>query len=126
MSRAKEFLNDQEVSLVAERIKKALGPDFERLFNKILGPEGARDLIRFLSISRRCMKAREEKGLTVKEAASLLKVPQYCLKGIEGTRGISIHASTLDRYIDFLGLRDWFEEWKADNPDVYQRLVERE
>lgn len=82
MSRAKEFLNDREAGLVAERIKKALGPDFERAFDKFLGPEGAKDLIRFLPVSRRCQKAREEKGLTIKEVTSSLKVPQYHLRSI--------------------------------------------
>lgn len=80
-----EFLNDREAGLVAERIKKALGSDFERALDKFLGPEGAKDLIRFLAVSRRCQKAREEKGLAIKEAASFLKVPQYHLRGIEGT-----------------------------------------
>jgi hypothetical protein len=126
MPRGKEFFNDQEVSFVAERIKKALGPEFERVFDKFLGPEGAKDLIRILPVSQRCRKAREEKGLTIKEAASMLKVPQYRLRGIEGTRGISVHTPTLDRYIDFLGLRSWFEDWKVINPDVYQRLLQRE
>lgn len=125
MAGGDEFLNDREAGLVAERIKRALGPDFERAFDNFLGPDGARDLIRFLPVSRRCMKAREEKGLTIKEAASSLKLPQYHLRGIEGTRGLTIRVATLNRYIDFLGLRPWFEAWKADNPDVYERLAKR-
>jgi len=125
MSQGKEFLRDEEASFVVERIKKALGPDMERLFDEILGPKGTEDLVRFLAVSQRCMEAREEKGLTVREAASLLKVPQYHLRGIEGTRGISIHPATLEKYIDFLGLGDWFDEWKRGNSDVYQRLMRR-
>ena len=111
---------------MAERIKKALGPEFARAFDKFLGPEGAKDLIRFLQVAQRCTQAREEKGLTIKEAAFSLKVPQYHLRGIEGTRGISIRVTTLNRYIDFLGLRDWFEDWKVNHPGVYRRLAEKE
>lgn len=121
----KEFLNDQEASLAPERVKKALGSDFEQLLDKFLGHDGAKDLIRFLPVARRCAKAREEKGITTRDAASLLKVPQYHLKGIEGTRGINIKINTLNRYVDFLGLRNWFEDWKRHNLDVFQRMKDK-
>lgn len=76
-------------------------------------------------VSGMCLSQREKKGFTLKQIALSLKVPQYRLKYIESSSVKNISVDILEHYIDHLGLRKWFDEWKKCNLDVYERLSKR-
>ena len=44
------------------------------------------------------------------------------LKDIEKSGVKTITVDILERYINFLGLNEWFNSWKKNNTDVYERL----
>ena len=118
----KKFLNDQEAGFVAEKIIDAFGAGFADLVNQFGGIERQKDLIRFMPVAERCKEAREGKSLSIKETASLLKIPQYRIKTIECGRVTEIESDVLEKYIDFLGLRRWFNQWIRRKTDVHERI----
>jgi hypothetical protein len=120
-----KFLTDKEAGLVVNQLKAAMGPGFSSLVEQCGGDNWQKDLVRFMPVSRSCKEAREKKGLSIKEAALALKVPQYRLKAVEGERAISIDPGVLEEYIKFLGLHSWFDNWIRANPDVYARLKQK-
>ena len=87
----------------------------------MVGRQRSKDTIRFRPVEVACKEAREKMGLTVKQAAEQMKVPQYRLQAVEENRS-EIRVDILERYIEFLGLREWFSTWVANNLDVYQRI----
>jgi hypothetical protein len=118
-----ESIDKQQADLIFDRIKKGLGPVIAALFDQY-GLDGQR-LIRFMPVAARCREAREDKGLSIKQAAAKLKVPQYRLKAIEDQGSAAgIQPDILERYIDFLDLREWFTRWVKKNQDVYDRMKE--
>ena len=82
-------------------------------------------LIRFMYIGNLCKNTREERGLSFKEISSQLKIPQYRLKPIEDSYCGSIEVGVLEKYIEFLGLKENFEKWKVENMDVYEEITEK-
>ena len=74
-----------------------MGPAFADFVNRPGGLEGYKDLIRFMPVANRCKEAREGKPLSIKEAALLLKVPQYRLNAIEGSRVTNIESEMLEK-----------------------------
>lgn len=118
----KQFFSDRVAGLITEGIMALLGPGFAESINRFGGLERQKDLIRFMPVAERCKEAREGKSLSVKETASLLKVPQYCIKAIEDSRVTEIKPDVLEKNVDFLGLRKWFNQWIKNNRDVYHRL----
>jgi hypothetical protein len=61
-------------------------------------------------------------GITIKQAAEKIKVQQFRIKGIEGDYGGVVTREALDKYINLLGIRNWFDTWVKVNRDVYERL----
>ena len=80
------------------------------------------DSIRFLSVAQKCSARRQSKGISIKEAAKAIGAPQYRLKDIEQSSLRDVQAPILLRYIDFLGLKRWFGQWKAANHSLAERL----
>jgi hypothetical protein len=80
------------------------------------------DTLRIGSLSKRCQAERETLGLTVKQAATQLRVPQYHLKAIDEGHLSEIRADVLGKYLVLLGLQDWVQEWVAANPGLARRL----
>lgn len=117
----KEFINDKTAENAIDIIDSALG----KKITSILGREYSKDMIRFHPVGEECAKIKEQKGLSVKQIAAQMKIPQYRLKAIEKTDLIYIQLAVLERYIDFLGMREWFNAWVCENTDVYNRLKER-
>ncbi len=103
-----KILTDDEVSAVADAIRKAFGTSAAKV--------DLEQTVRFLSLSKACQGAREQRGLSIKEAAALLKVPQYRLKAIEQGSLRLIEPDTLRAYVGLLELGAYFEEWTAANP----------
>jgi hypothetical protein len=115
----KKFIDAKMAEYIMDKIIEVM-PDLKKVLDKYdIGPK---DMIRFQIVSEICRKEREEKNLSFKQIALELKVPQYKLKDIESSSVKHINANILESYIDYLGLRRWFNTWKKNNLDVYKRL----
>jgi len=79
-------------------------------------------MIRFQPISKLCQKTREAKNLTIKQVAMQLNVPQYRLKDIEAASVEKIVFDVLEKYVDLLGLKDFFSGWAEKNKDIHQHI----
>ncbi|MCM8771330.1 MAG: helix-turn-helix domain-containing protein [Candidatus Omnitrophica bacterium] len=119
--KGKEFIDDKTAEKITCLIDTALGQDL----TKRLGRDFSKDMIRFHPVAQKCKQIRQEKGLTIKQVATSIKVPQYRLRAIEDSSLRYILFDVLKRYVDFLGLTDWFILWKDKNKDVYRRLKEK-
>jgi hypothetical protein len=73
------------------------------------------DNVRFISVSTHCQEAREMKGINIKEASFILKIPQYRLKAIESGGVSGIRPNDLHAYIKYLDLDKWYKRWKYSN-----------
>ncbi len=96
--------------------------------SRLIEKDFPRDQRRDFSIRKEILWENEEatdSEVNQKEIATILKVPQYCLKTIEDGRHASVRQDILDQYVDFLGFREWFNQWIEQNRDVYDRLSER-
>jgi len=114
-----KFIDADMAKYIMDRIVELMPSLKEALDKYDINPE---DMIRFQIVSEMCQKEREKKNLTFKQSALDLKVPQYKLKYIESSSVKHINANILESYIDYLGLRRWFNTWKKNNLDVYKRL----
>lgn len=74
-------VNSEQADMIVQRVKQALGPHIAGMLTQY--PLNIDFLVRFMRIAQLCQARREEKGLSVKDIASQLKVPQYRLKDIE-------------------------------------------
>ena len=79
-------------------------------------------MIKFRPVSDMCIKERKKRSLSIKQAALAIKVQQYSLTNIETPHVRQIRLKDLDKYLDFLGLRDKFDEWKQKNTWFYESL----
>jgi transcriptional regulator with XRE-family HTH domain len=70
----------------------------------------------------RFRSAREATGLTIKEVASRMKVPQYRLNAIEKGNLSEFKADVLQKYAEFLDLTKWLDKWAATNPKLAARF----
>jgi len=115
----KKFIDAKMAKYIMDKIIEVMPNLKEALGKYDINPK---DMIRFQIVSEMCQKEREKKNLTFKQIALDLKVPQYKLKYIESSSVKHINANILENYIDYLGLRRWFNTWKKNNLDVYKRL----
>ena len=117
----KSGIIDKETSnLVVERMREVLGPTVF-LMAEDFGVN-AQELVRCQSLFHSCKAAREKKGLTVKQVAAILKVPQYRIKALEGDPDrTSIRSDILECYIEFLELNVFYRKWKNANQDIFAR-----
>ena len=119
----KKFIDAEMAGYITDKIVEAM-PNLKEAFSRYdINPK---DMIRFQMVAEMCRSEREKKALTFKEIALSLKVPQYRLKDIKSSSVRNIRVDILDSYINYLGLRKWFNSWKKHNLDVCKRLSERE
>jgi len=116
-------VNSEQADLIVKLAKKGLGPDLASTINNC--PLNMNHLIRFIFVADMCKARREDRGLSIKEISSELKIPQYRLKEIEKNSIDSIKPEILDRYIEYLDLEKDFQQWMKENRDVYEGLGER-
>jgi transcriptional regulator with XRE-family HTH domain len=98
------------VSATQEYLGEFFGP-----FGRSLNPETG---IRLSSLGRQCHARREQRGLSIAEAARALRVPQYRLKAIETGRIGEIQGAALRAYIAHLGMGRWYKRWSKANPSL--------
>lgn len=114
-----KFIDAEMAEYIADKIVDII-PNLKEALDKYnINPK---DMIRFQVVSEMCRNERERKGLTFKQISVNLKVPQYRLKYIESSSITHITIDILEAYIDYLGLRKWFNSWKKHNMNVYNRL----
>jgi ribosome-binding protein aMBF1 (putative translation factor) len=115
-----KILSEKEVKATAHLLRQYLREEFlnipETFMNSI------EDMIRLQSLAKRFNNEREAIGLSIKEVATRLKVPQYRLRGIEEGKNSEIKPDVLKAYTDFLGLRDWVAKWSEVNEELARKL----
>ncbi len=110
---AAAILTDAEVAALGALLRASLGPEVVRIADRVgVDPE---KLLRFRPLSVRCAAAREQLGLSIREAARRLKAPQFRLKDIEQGRFFAVQPEVLRRYVGLLQLEAWFRRWRAAN-----------
>ena len=113
------ILSSAEVRALTSRIRRLLGPE-------ILGAASRRwsmaDRIRFAAVAASCVQERERRGMTLKDAAGILKVPQYRLRAVETGSLSEIRLEVVTAYLAFLGLTSWSRRWARANPRLSRRL----
>ena len=109
-----KILSDKEVKITSDSVKNLLG-DRILEYAQQLGIK-LEDTIRFHAVSAKCKERRESKKLNLKEIGHKLKVPQYKLRYIENGSVRNIEVEILYKYINFLGLSEWFQQWLKSNP----------
>ena len=115
----KQFIDEQLAGYIVNEIGKGI-PELKKGFAK--HKHMAKDMIRFQPISEMCRHEREKKELAIKDVSRELGIPQYRLKYVEEASVDNIYPDILEKYVDYLGFRDWFNSWKKCNTDVYGRL----
>ena len=115
-----KILSDQEVKILTSAVRKV----FPELFNKSIIPFSIdlEALVRFRAVAERCRAARESRGLTIKEIAANLKVPQYRLKAIEEDHLRELKPAILEKYVGFLSLQRWFARWAKANRALFESI----
>lgn len=114
------IIDEETANLVVERMREVLGPAVFSISENF--GVNAQEIVRCQSLFHSCKAAREKKGLTVKQSAAILKVPQYRIKALEGGADrYSIRADILEHYIEFLELGAFYGEWKKANEDILAR-----
>lgn len=114
------ILTDEEVAIVANGIRQALGEGVT-LMAEAYGID-VEAMLRFMPLAEKCRIARDRKGASLKDAARALKTLQSRLKDIEGGRVKTVDQAVLLRYIEFLDLKRWFSRWKRQNRSFYESL----
>ena len=117
------ILSESEVDLLtkeASRYFATMGPPWEQLMDA--RSESLRDHFRFAAVAQRCRDARLERGLSEKEVASSLKLPQYRIKAIEAGHFQAFKFAHLQLYVDYAGSSAWFRRWCKAHSALAQRL----
>jgi hypothetical protein len=113
------ILTDAEVRFMVRRMQNILGPEFL----KTVSHHNVRleDGVRWGSLQARCEDEREKRGLTLKEASSHLKIPQYRLRAIEAGTLREFKAEFAGRYFQYLGIESWVKRWARANAELARR-----
>ena len=105
-----KILTDNEVGFVAKRFRQLMGEPINGLIRQY--GISVEDYFRFSPVSVHLEAVRTRRGLTLKNVAGVLKVPQYRLADIESGRTTNLQPELLVRYVKYLGLSTWFGRWK--------------
>ena len=119
--RKTSILNKREVKQLAEGLRKLLGQSVMRAADA--HGLDVESMLRFWSVAEKCREAREERGLSLKDSASSLKVPQYRLKDIESSHVNAVDGAIFKSYVELLRLRRWFGQWARHNRALHARIL---
>lgn len=118
--KGKGFIDSDTAGYISDKLV-AFMPSLKDMLDKYnVRPK---DIIRFQPVADMCRKEREKKGFDFKRIAIDIGVQKYRLKDIENSMVSNIVVDILEKYIDYIGVRKWFDSWKKHNPDVYERLL---
>ncbi len=119
-TRDTRILTGAEVKALAKVLRAALGPTYAELASG-LGVR-AEDGIRFRAVAAKCFLSRESRGMTVKDVAATLRVPQYRINAIDRCLLREVRGDILQRYATFLDLEAWLSKWTAANLGLARKL----
>lgn len=117
----RDVLTRRQVESVAAEIRRVLGDDLvARTADYGVDVEA---MVAFGPVAAHVQQAREAEGLALKDLARELRVPQYRIRDIEGSRINEIDPDVLRRVIERFGLGEWYRTWADANPQVAGRLA---
>lgn len=117
---ASNFPDDELIAQMGRAIAATFGSPIMELVQKFgLSVE---DTTRFHLVSKKCREERERAGLSIKEAARRLLVPQYRIRAVESVEIRNVAPMFLRNYLELLGLTDWYSEWARANAELARRL----
>jgi hypothetical protein len=99
------ILTEAEIDLLAKeaaRHFRSMGPPWAKLIKS--RSKSLRDHFRYSSVAQRCRDARSARGLSFKETAAALRLPQYRVKAIEAGLFQEFRLAHLQQYVDLLRL----------------------
>ena len=112
------ILTDTEVREVVAGVRTYFAEWFDRIPQRPDIESG----VRLGSLAKQCEARRGQMGLSIKEAARLLRVPQYRLKAIEAGSVGGIQGKVLRDYVSRLGINAWYKRWNKANPALAVRF----
>jgi hypothetical protein len=113
------ILTPGQIAVVTREVWRLVGPALSAL-----SPNAAarvEDVVRWSSLKTRCERARDERGVSVKDAALALRVSQYRLKAAESGTLSELQPEVARRYFRFLGIEAWVRRWCRANPELVGR-----
>ena len=114
------FPNDELIARIGRGIAATFGPPLMELVQK--AGLSIEDTIRFHLVSKKCREERERAGLSIKDAARLVSVPQYRIRAVESVEIRNVAPLLLRNYLDLLGLTGWYSDWAHANAELARRL----
>jgi transcriptional regulator with XRE-family HTH domain len=121
MSAGDDFPTEEEIERAVRQRADELGPDGVAVFADF-GMD-LDDWVRFRPLAARCQAAREARGLSLKDAAKQLGVPQYRIRDIETPRPFGVDGEVLERLVAFVDIEPYLARWRARYPDVAARVL---
>ena len=118
-AKATDLLDEQQVATVTSLLRASLGGEVFSLAEQY----GLRveDCVRYMSVASRLQEEREIAGLSIKDVAARLGLPQYRIRDAESS-ALNVQAYVLLRYADLVGLSEWYQEWSRQNPEFLERI----
>jgi transcriptional regulator with XRE-family HTH domain len=114
------ILTDDEVRAIVVAAEAAAGPDVVGTANKLGIDRDAN--VRLFAVRLQCANRREKLGLSLKQAAARLRVPQYRLRAIENGTLRDVDVEILRSYVQLLGVGRWFRRWVLANGRLAARI----
>jgi len=114
------ILNDGEVDLLASGVRAVLGTVFAQIPRHMT--VRVDDIVRWASLTARCEQARAQQGLSIKDVALALRLPQYRLKAVEAGTLSEIKGEVALQYFRFLGIERWVKRWARANRELAVRV----
>ncbi len=121
-SRIVKILTEDEVKAILAEVREKLG---EAAVQAALA--AGRDLegmVRFFPVTERCQKVREDKRVSLDDAAQAIDAKPEAIQAIETADLPRIQPGTLHRYLSYLKIDRWFSEWSKSNPQLASRWKE--
>lgn len=115
-----EILTDRQVEDTVRLMHDHLGEGFLALAGKLSFDFG--ESVRLHPLHARVVAAREARGLTIKQVAAELCVPQYRLRAVEEGTSRTIDPVVALAYVGFLGLARWARRWATANPELAEEI----
>ncbi len=119
LRRKTSLLTDEEVDFVTGMMLEVFDDSFGE--NPFITAESIEKTVRWSPLRVRCEREREKSGLSLKDAAKQLKIPQYRLKAIENGELRSFDPEMARKYFRFLGIERWVARWRKANRELAER-----
>jgi len=113
------ILTNAEVEVLVGEARRVFGPELADLLDT--SRVKFEDVIRWSSLGARCQRARADRGVTIRDVAVALKVPQYRLQAIEKGALRELKPTIARRYFQFLGIESWVKRWSRANHELARR-----